>query len=103
MTAFPILIMMGLIPLVRNDYLLAGIYLAIIAVSAARYTKQDVAFLWFGFFALLVSEYLFISTGVERFERTSFLGIMPVWLPLLWAYVFVAIKHSVELFAKYDR
>jgi hypothetical protein len=46
---------------------------------------------------MIFFEYLFISTGVETFNRNSLFGIMPLWLPLLWAYAFVAIKRSVIL------
>ncbi len=101
MLSFPILCMIALIPLVRNDWLLAAIYVGIIIVSSLRYRRHDLVFLLVGFFVLLISEYLFISTGVETFERRSLFGVMPVWLPLLWAYVFVAIKRGVLLFEKY--
>ena len=101
MIAFPVFFMIALIPLVQNDFLLAGIYIAIIAVSSLRYRRHDFTFLVVGFFVLLVSEYLFISTGVETFERRSLLGVMPVWLPLLWAYIFIAIKRGVLVFEKY--
>ena len=55
------------------------------------------ALLVFGFFAMIASEYLFISTGVEKFERNSLLGLMPLWLPFLWAYGFVAIKRAISI------
>jgi len=51
----------------------------------------------FGFITMIVFEYLFVSTGVESFVRNSLLGIMPLWLPFLWGYGFVAIKRSVEI------
>ncbi len=101
MIAFPIVFMIGLIPYVQNDFLLAGIYIAIIAVSSLRYHRHDFTFLVVGCVILFISEYLFISTGVETFERRSLLGVMPVWLPLLWAYVFVAIKRGVLIFERY--
>ncbi len=97
----PIFFMIALIPYVRNDFLLAGIYIAIIAISSLRYGRHDLLFLVIGCLVLFVSEYFFISTGVETFERTSLLGVMPVWLPLLWAYVFVAIKRGVLIIEKY--
>jgi len=99
--AVPVLFMIALIPFVKNDFTLAGIYIAIIAVSAIRYTHKDFAFLIFGFVMLLACEYLFLLTGVENFERRSLFGIMPIWLPVLWAYVFVAIKRSVLVFERY--
>ena len=98
--SLPIAFMILLIPFVPNDYLLAIIYVLVIGVSSVRYSKKDFVFLAFGFVALLLAETLFISTGVEVFERRTLLGIMPVWLPLLWAYVFVAVKRSALMFEK---
>jgi hypothetical protein len=98
----PILIMIGLIPLIQKDYLLTSIYIVIIvlALRFIRYTKRDVLILVFGFVIMIISEYIFVSTGVEKFTRHSLFGIMPVWLPFLWAYGFVAIKRSVEILDK---
>lgn len=101
LVALPVFLMIGLIPLVKNDYLLTLIYIGIIAVAVLRYTKKDFVFLVFGFFMLLLGEYAFISTGVETFERRTLFGVMPLWLPFLWAYIFVAIRHSALLFEKY--
>lgn len=100
-TAFPVFLMIALVPYVRNDYVLTGIYIAIIAISALRYTRKDFIFLVFGFFILLLGEYFFLLTGVETFERRSLLGVMPLWLPFLWSYIFVTMKRSVALFDKY--
>ena len=99
--AAPIFLMIALIPYVRNDFVLAGVYIAIIGVSSFRYGRNDFMYLIIGCLVLFVSEYFFISTGVETFERRSLLGVMPVWLPLLWAYVFVAIKRGVLIIEKY--
>lgn len=103
MTAMPVVVMIALVPLVPNDYALTIVYLAIIGVSALRYTREDIAFLAFGFCALLAGEYLFLLTGVESFTRHTLFGVMPLWLPFLWAYVFVAIKRGVVLFGRYSR
>ena len=99
--AAPVVFMIVLIPYVQNDFLLAGIYILIIAISSLRYGRHDLLFLVVGCVVLFASEYLFISTGVETFERKSLLGVMPLWLPLLWAYVFVAIKRGVLIIEKY--
>ena len=99
--AAPIFFMIALIPYVRNDFVLAGLYIAIIGVSSFRYERHDFTYLIVGCLVLFVSEYFFISTGVETFERKSLLGVMPLWLPLLWAYVFVAIKRGVLIIEKY--
>ncbi len=44
----------------------------------------------------MASEYFFISTGVETFIRNSLFGVMPLWLPILWGYGFIAIRRGVE-------
>jgi hypothetical protein len=49
---------------------------------------------------MLISESIFISTGVEKFERNSLFGLMPIWLPFLWAYGFIAIKRAVHIIEK---
>ncbi len=90
--------MIGLIPLVRNDYLLAGCYIAIIVLSLLKKRERgDVTVFLFGLIALTISEYFFIKTGVETFTRTSLFGVMPIWLPILWGYAFVAIKRSIKI------
>ncbi len=98
LNALPVLLMVGLIPFVQNDYLLTAIYLLIIATSLIykRYSKDLLAF-FLGLFIMTLSEYLFIRTGVETFNRNSLFGLMPLWLPLLWAYGFVVIKRYVVI------
>lgn len=101
LNAIPVLIMIGLIPFVANDYILALIYIAIIVVAlAVKKEKNDLLIFIFGFFIMILSEYLFISTGVETFKRNSLFGIMPIWLPFLWGYGFVAIKRAVEILSR---
>lgn len=103
LNAVPIAVMVALIPYILNDYLLAAIYLIIILISLKiAYTQHDLLVLVFGFVAMFISEYFFIKTGVETFHRRSLLGIMPIWLPILWAYGFVAIKHSTEILSRND-
>ena len=98
LNSVPILLMIGLIPIVQNDYLLTSIYLIIIALALRiKREKNDMPILIFGFFVMILSEYLFISTGVETFIRNSLFGIMPLWLPFLWGYGFVAIKRATEI------
>ena len=88
--------MIGLIPVVNNDFLLLGFYFLIIAISLwVKREPKDLVVLIFGALILTVSEAIFISTGVETFNRVSLFGLMPIWLPLLWGYGFVAIKRSV--------
>lgn len=98
LNAIPVLVMVGLIPWVTNDYILTLIYIIIIVVSLViKRTSNDLLILAFGFFIMIASEYLFVSTGVETFVRNSLFGLMPLWLPFLWGYGFVAIKRSVEI------
>lgn len=91
--------MIGLIPLIRDDYVLTAVYIVIIAVSLKLITakRNDLVVLIFGFFAMIVSEYIFISTGAETFVRNSLFGLMPLWLPFLWSYGFVAIKRAMAV------
>ncbi len=101
LAAAPVFVMIALIPFVENDYVLTAIYIGVIAVASIRYTRNDRIFLVFGFFMLLLGEYVFISTGVETFERRTLLGVMPLWLPFLWAYIFVAIRQGALLFERH--
>ena len=99
LNAIPILIMIGLIPLVKNDYLLTVFYIGIIVLSliVIKSRKNDLVAFIFVFVVITFFEYIFISTGVETFTRNSLFGVMPLWLPFLWAYGFVAIKRSIEV------
>lgn len=90
--------MIGLIPVIANDYALAAVYVAFIAgLMLIKSEKNDWAALIFGLIGITISEYIFISTGVETFTRNSLFGIMPLWMPLLWAYAFVTIKRSLRV------
>jgi len=96
--ATPIILMLILIAYIKNDYLLTGIFVVIIAISfLIKYEKKDSLFLVFGFIIMIICEYFFIKTGAEIFSRNSLFGIMPLWLPFLWAYAFVAIKRVVKI------
>jgi hypothetical protein len=97
----PILVMIGLIPFVGNDYMLTVLYIGIIFLAfMITREKHDLTIFVFGFFMMIISEYLFISTGVETFIRNSLFGIMPLWLPFLWGYGFVAIARGVAILKK---
>ncbi|MFY9493510.1 MAG: hypothetical protein WAP55_03490 [Minisyncoccia bacterium] len=96
LNTIPVLIMIGLIPLIINDYLLTGLYIAIILTSfLIKKEPKDIFVFGFGFVVMIIFEYLFIKTGVEIFNRNTLLGVMPLWLPFLWGYGFVVIKRSV--------
>ncbi len=90
--------MIVLIPLIQDDCILVSVYVLIITASFfLQYNKWEYLIFTIGFFAMLISEYFFISTGVEIFLRHSLFGIMPVWLPVLWAYGFVVISRSLHI------
>jgi hypothetical protein len=98
LNVLPVFLMIAFIPVVANDYVLTGIYAVIIAISLIiKYQKKDYLFLMFGFCIMIVCEYFFVSTGVETFIRNSLFGLMPLWLPVLRAYGFVAMKRSIIL------
>jgi hypothetical protein len=101
LNAIPILAMIGLIPLVQNDYWLGFFDLVIIAIAfSIKRERNETVVLLSGFFIMIVFESLFIATGVEFFVRHSLFGIMPLWLPILWAYGFVAIKRGLEILTR---
>lgn len=101
MYCFPIIIMIGLIPFVSNDYLLTGIYiLCILTLLFIKSEKNDMLALLFGLVGITISEAFFVRTGVETFFRDSLFGLMPIWLPFLWAYAFVTIKRSLRILDK---
>lgn len=97
----PIILMIGLIPIIKNDLLLTWIYLFIIFISFfIKYNKKEYIFFIFWFFIMIISESLFISTWVETFNRNSLFWLMPLWLPFLWAYSFVAMKRAINIIEK---
>jgi len=97
----PILLMIGLIKPVENDWILAGVFVLIILASFfIKKERHEGRIFWLGFLGMMVSEYIFVSTGVETFQRNSLLGVMPVWLPFLWGYGFVVIKRISHLMGR---
>ncbi|MGE5297627.1 MAG: hypothetical protein ACM3KM_00500 [Acidobacteriaceae bacterium] len=96
----PILLMIGLIPVIKNDYWLLLAYLIlIIAAFLIKKEKNDGIVFIVGLIGMAISESIFISTKVETFNRNSLFGLMPIWLPILWAYGFVVIKRCVKSLA----
>jgi len=101
LNAIPTLAMIALIPLVSNDYLLSFLFLLVIIIALAiKRTPLDLTALGAGMVLMTLAEYIFISTGVETFARTTLFGIMPLWLPILWAYGFVAIKRITYIIGR---
>ncbi len=99
LAALPILVMVGLVPIIRNDYILTLVYIMIISglFIFKKEKKIDAVIFLFGFIMMTIFEYIFISTGVETFVRNSLFNMMPVWLPFLWGYGFVAVKNGVRI------
>lgn len=96
--AVPILFMLGLIYTISDDYLLTALFLIIIAAMLIiKYEKLDFTALVLGTTIMTCGELLFIGSGIETFSRTSLFGVMPLWLPVLWGYCFVAIKRAVNI------
>lgn len=94
----PIVAMIGLIPLVQNDVTLAVIYMVFsIALLLIKPERNDIPAYGIGLIVITLSEMLFVSTGVETFARNSLFGLIPLWLPILWAYAFVTIKRGLRI------
>lgn len=97
----PILLMLSLIPLVKNDYLLTLFYIIIVLIAfKVNYIKNEWAVFFGGFILMIIFECIFILTSVETFIRSSLLTIMPLWLPFLWGYGFVAIRRATIYLVK---
>ncbi|MBU6323091.1 MAG: DUF2878 family protein [Patescibacteria group bacterium] len=89
--------MLVLIPFVGDEYLLTVIFACIIALAfIVRRARHDLAAFVAGLALMTAAEYLFVSTGVETFTHHTLFGLMPLWLPLLWAYGFVVIKRILH-------
>lgn len=96
--SIPALLMIALVPFITNDYLLTVIYLLIIGIIfLIKHDAKDFLALFFGLFVITFFEYIFVKTGVETFNRHTLFGLMPLWLPILWGYGFVAIKRAIEI------
>lgn len=83
------------IPFIKNDYTLTVIYIFfILSALIAERDKADYILLVIGLFGLTLGEYLFVSMGVETFNRNTLFGVMPFWLPFLWAFIFLSLKRA---------
>ncbi len=101
LNSIPILVMVSLIPLISNDFMLMGVFgLVIVGSFFIKRGQNDWIIFIAGFCLMIFFEYIFILTGVEVFYRNTLFGIMPIWLPLLWAYGFVAIGRVVKILDK---
>jgi len=103
LNALPIILMIALIPLIENDYSLLFVYIVIISVLVLiKYEPGEYVYFLFGLIIITFFEWFFVRTGAEIFQRRSLLGIMPIWLPFLWAYSFIAIKRSILAINEYS-
>ncbi len=89
----PIFLMIWLIQLITNDYLILLAYIIIILIALKiHYEKNEYRLLLAGIIFMFIMEYLFVSTGIEIFTSQTLIN-MPIWLPVLWGYSFIAIKR----------
>ena len=96
------LVMVALIPLIRNDFLLAGIFILFIATTLLiRQDRKDLVFLGVGIVVPTIGEILFVATGVESFSRDVLVLGIPLWLPLLWGYIFIMMRRGVAALERY--
>jgi len=101
LNSIPLLVMVGLIPLISNDFVLMAVFGLVISVSfLVKRQKNEWLIFIAGFLLMIFFEYIFILTGVEVFYRNTLFGIMPIWLPFLWAYGFVAIGRATKILDK---
>ncbi|MCK4520981.1 MAG: hypothetical protein KAU20_00270 [Nanoarchaeota archaeon] len=91
----PILIMIALVPFLK-EMVLSGLFLVMILIGfKIKYEKKEIIVFLIGFIFMTLIELFFISTGVETFTHNRLFGI-PLWLPLIWGYGFVVIKRVVS-------
>src|SRR3989344_8974930 len=90
--------MLSLIVFIKNDYLLTFIYLVFISIVLfVKPEKLDAFFAVGGLIGMTLGESIFLATGEETFTRTRLLGIMPLWLPFLWSFIFISIKRLFNI------
>jgi hypothetical protein len=96
-----IIVLVLLAALITNDYFLTLTYsLVITGTLLIKKERLDLYILAIGFTCTLIGESFFIGTGIETFTRKSLFGIMPLWLPFLWAFIFLAMKRVFWLLVK---
>ncbi len=96
-----IFVMIALVPFIVNDYVLTAVYLLfIVAALLLKKERVDYTSLALGLVSTTLGEYFFISTGVEQFSRTTLFGVIPLWLPFLWSFIFLSIKRVFWILVK---
>lgn len=97
----PAVAMIAMIPFVTNDYTLTLIYVVIIGITLLYKSEQkDILAMFFGLIIITFFEFIFVKAGVETFNRRTLFGIMPLWLPFLWAYAFILLKRGLKILEK---
>lgn len=93
----PVLIMVSLVAVLGDEFLILGAHLAVATIGlSVRHERYDGLALLLGLVLMTLSETVFVQTGVETFSQHSLFGLMPLWLPVLWGYGFVAIKRVLS-------
>ena len=76
LNSIPILLMIYLITIIKDDVILTLTYVIIIATSLLiKRENKDILIFTFGFFIMIIAEYIFINTGVETFNRSNIFGM----------------------------
>ena len=98
LNVFSIILMIGLVPIIKNDYYLILTYIILISIFLKiYYEKKEYKLLIAGIIFIFLAEFFFILTRVETFTSQTLIN-MPIWLPVLWGYGFIVIKRiSYEL------
>ena len=97
----PLFLMIFLIPFIKNDYTLTFIYFCFAFVYILiSPSKLNILVYLVGLIAMTIFETVFLYMGVEEFTSQTLFGIMPLWLPFLWAYGFLVIKDSLLILLK---
>lgn len=99
--ALPVALMVSLLFFTQNTLLLSILYIVPALIYFFRQPQKiNIIVYLTGLFFMTIFESIFLLTGVETFADKSLFGIMPIWLPFLWAYGFLAIKDSLLILLK---
>ncbi len=94
----PILLMIAMLPIVPGEFARMAIFalITLAALLIIKAGKLDWFLFTFGFVVMSFFEYIFVATSVETFLQRTYLGVMPLWLPILWGYSFVALRRGIR-------
>jgi hypothetical protein len=101
-SVWPALPLILLIPVVKNDFVLTAIYIVVAFLYMLGHRmKHDWLVYTIGVFSITIFQSIFIMTGVETFNRATLFGIMPLWLPFLWAFAFLLMRRGIKVIDNY--